>query len=336
MDWSKGFTARYYATIVDPLTWRDMGRVDISGGTIKLSDSNLRESADIQCKTFDQNAEYWIRIFLEARQEDEGSTLVPLFTGLVSVPSRNFTGLKETSSLQCYSVLKPAEDYLLPLGWNIMAGYNGPKAVYDLLTSVTPAPVRIEGDPVHISMPIVAESGESALSMTDYILSVIGWRLRINGRGEIVICPEADEITSVYSAANNDVIEMNVSISNNWYDCPNVFRAINGDMIAIAKDEDPDSPFSISSRGREIWMEENGCTLRTDETLGQYSRRRLQEEQIIIYSLSYNRRVDPDVRVSDLIGIVHPDQTINGTFRVTSQSITIGYGASVSEESVSA
>ena len=24
IDWSKGFSARYYATIVDPKTWRDI------------------------------------------------------------------------------------------------------------------------------------------------------------------------------------------------------------------------------------------------------------------------------------------------------------------------
>ena len=114
-----------------------------------------------------------------------------------------------------------------------------------------------------------------------------------------------------------------------------MFRVVNEGMTAIAKDEDPDSPFSIQARGREIWMEENGATLRTDETLGQYATRRLKEEQTVVYSLSYNRRFDPEVRATDLVDIIYPDQTINGTFLVTSQSINLGYGASVSEESVS-
>ena len=47
MDWRKGFSSKYYVTILDRDTWRDLRRIDITGGTIKREDSDLRESADI-------------------------------------------------------------------------------------------------------------------------------------------------------------------------------------------------------------------------------------------------------------------------------------------------
>ena len=200
MDWSKGFTSRYYATIVDPSTWRDILSFDITGGSIKLTDSGLRESADLDCSTltirlggseyeqsFNEN-EYWVRVYLDARQESDNQ-LIPLFTGLASSPNRNFSGPKETNKLS-YSVLKPAEDVLLPLGDYVRAGTNGAKAVRDLLKDVVPAPISIEGQSPALTSNLVAESGETKLSMADYISPVC----YIQGVPHIVVCDEDSNI----------------------------------------------------------------------------------------------------------------------------------------------
>ena len=347
MDWSKGFTSRYYATIVDPSTWRDILSFDITGGSIKLTDSGLRESADLDCSTltirlggseyeqsFNEN-EYWVRVYLDARQESDNQ-LIPLFTGLASSPNRNFSGPKETNKLTCYSVLKPAEDVLLPLGDYVRAGTNGAKAVRDLLKDVVPAPISIEGQSPALTSNLVAESGETKLSMADYILGVIGWRLRIDGDGSVVICEEADEPSAVFNSITNDVLGLEVDVENNWYECPNVFRVTNDDMMAVARDENPDSQFSIQNRGREIWMEESSADLNDGETLGQYAQRRLEEAQRVMYKLSYERRFDPYVRVGDMVWITYPSQGIDGGFVSQSQSINLSYGAAVSEEAVMA
>ena len=49
MDWSKGYSATYYAKRVDPATWRDLETIKLTGGSIKREPSGLRESADIEC-----------------------------------------------------------------------------------------------------------------------------------------------------------------------------------------------------------------------------------------------------------------------------------------------
>lgn len=335
MNWNKGFTARYYATLIDKRTWRDTTRFEITGGSVKITDTNLRESADIQCKEFDQNEEHWVRVFLDARQEGDGM-VVPLFTGIASLPDTSFNGRKESARLQCYSVLKPADDILLPLGWYIQKGANGARAVRELLQEITPAPIEVidEENSPRLSKTLVAESGETHLSMVDYILSTIGWVLTINGYGMITVKAPVTSYSTEFSDLGNDVIELNVTIENNWYDCPNVFRATNGNVMAIAKDEDPESRFSIQSRGREIWMEDTSASLNEGETIGQYAKRRLQEEQVITYKLTYDRRFDPSLRVEDRIWINYPQQGIDGLFQITNQSIELSYGARVSEEVV--
>lgn len=334
IDWSKGFSAKYYATVVDPLTWRDISTINISDGSIQLTNNSLRESASISCKQFDSDSEYWIRIYLDARQSSGNSQLVPLFTGLTSVPDQNYNGRKRSDSVQCYSVLKPADDVYLPLGYYVQAGTNGATAVKELLKTVTPAPITIEGESEAISQILVAEMDETHLSMADYILQTIGWRIRIEGDGKIVICECPSEPSVAFNADSYDVVEMDISIKNNWYDCPNVFRAINDDMTAIAKDDDPDSRFSIKNRGREIWKSETGCALNDGESLAQYAQRRLKEEQSIGYSLDYGRRFHPDVRPTDLVDIYYPEQNVDGVFEIESQTISLGYSAAVSETAI--
>lgn len=329
MNWSKGFSSRYYATIVDPTTWRDIANFDITGGTINISEDNLRTTADLNCVDFDRSHEYWVRVYLDARQEDD-TFHGALFTGLASSPSISLDGNYVTNNVQCYSVLKPLEDILLPRGWYALANTN---CIYLLnsLLSATPAHKNIDIGSMALDNSIIAESGETYLSMLDKILYAMNLRLVISGDGTITISEPADYISGSFDAFDNDCLETSVTIDNDWYSCPNVFRAISGDYSIEARDENEDSILSIPSRRREIWMEETVEYLYAGESLSEYASRRLSEEQNASYQISYNRRYDPNVNVSDLVRIHYPEQNIDGTFYILSQSINLGHNATVSE-----
>lgn len=331
MNWNKGFTARYYASFIDSVTWRDIERFEITGGTIKRSDSGLICSADIDCVNYKQTTERWIRIWLDTRQTGSAEH-VPLFTGLATAPERDINGKLITNSLACYSVLKAAQDVDLPLGYWVSAGISGAQQVKQLLSEVIPAPVTIIGDSPALSQYIIAEDNENHLSMAEKILAAINWRLRLKGDGEIEICAPATSVSARFDPISNDCLEPQLKPVNDWFSCPNVFRAIKGDLSAVARDDSVSSPLSTMNRGREVWTEERDCNLNANESLGQYARRRLQEEQRSYLSVDYNRRFHPDVLVSDLVELNYPAQGISGTFYVTSQSITIGYGARTAEE----
>lgn len=332
MDWSKGFSARYYMTVVNTTTWSDLEKIDITDGSINRTESGLRQSANVTCVKYDRTLERWIRIWLDARQGGE-SYHGALFTGIACSPTREIEGRRETNSLECYSVLKPAEDALLPRGWYTPSGINGAELIKTLLQSGgVPAPIYISDNSPNLNYSIIAEDGETYLSMIEYILSAINWRIIISGNGAVYISPKADSLSGSFSALENDSIEPSLRIDNDWFSCPNVFRAILNDEVSVATDEDENSPLSIVNRGREIWMEEKDCNLNDGESLEIYARRRLQEEQSAYYTISYTRRFDPDIYVSDLVRLNYPEQDISGVFYVTSQSINLGYGASVSEE----
>ena len=141
MDWNRGYSAAYYMTIVDPDTWRDTRRIKLNGGSINRMTTDLRESADIDCEPLDEGYENWIRIWLDARQADD-SVHLPIFTGLASSPGKIINGMRIESKLQCYSVLKPASDILLPRGWYAARDFKAGDMITKLLRSCK-APVDV-------------------------------------------------------------------------------------------------------------------------------------------------------------------------------------------------
>lgn len=333
MNWSKGFSSKCYATFVDPISWKDTERFEITGGTLKRSDSGLRASADVSCVKYNQQNERLIRIWMDTEQSGS-SGHTPLFTGFAEAPERDIDGVFEENPLTCYSVLKSAQDVFLPLGYYAPIGISGGQLVKQLLSSNTSAPIRIIGDLPALSQYIIAEDKENCLSMSEKILLATNGRLRVLGNGEVEIRPREVEISETFDPLNNDVIEPQLNAVNDLYSCPNVFRAVLDNTSAIARDDSLNSPLSTVNRGREVWAEEKDCDLSDDETLAEYAQRRLLEEQRHYLTISYNRRFYPDVLPSDLVALNYPAQKLVGRFYVVSQSIELGYGARTSEEVV--
>lgn len=343
MDWSKGYSAKYYLTIVDRTTMRDINlddpsnsRIELIDGTIQRSYEGLRESADLTSEHYAINKETYVRVWLDTNQNG-GTSHTPLFTGIASSPSRNIQGPIENTSMQCYSMLKLSEDILLPRGW--YAPYDA--SVEDLLRFLlkpSDSNIEIRCDVPKLQYSIIAESGETHLSMADKILSSTELRMRLDGYGHIIIDSAKPDVirknVAVFGASENDIIEPTLSIDYDWFNTPNVVRVIVDDQYSIARDDDPDSPLSTVNRGREVWAEDTSAELNVDESISDYAGRKLREYQKAATSISYDRRYMPDVYPYDSVRLNYPSKGIFGLFLITSQSITLGYNAKTSEEVV--
>lgn len=332
MNWNKGFSASYYAAIVDPITWEDIDRIEITGGSINRTNTELKSSAAIDCINFDPSKERWIRIYLDA-QQGHSSEHVALFTGLTASPNMKINSELVVNQVDCYSVLKPCQDVLLPRGWYAPSGIAGTIILSQLLEA-TPAPVIQAENGPKLKEYIIAESGENNLSMIEKILNAMDWRIKILGDGTISLGPKAVEPIYIYDPLENDSVEPKIDVTYDWYSCPNVFRATSGDESREARDTSSDSMLSIGQRGREVWMEETSCELNTGETLEDYAKRRLREVQRVQLTAKYQRRYHPDIYTSDLIRLHYPKQGLDGVFFIKSQSVTLSHGAQTSEEVV--
>ncbi len=334
MDWRRGYSAMYYMTLVDPKTLRDTTRFELTGGTIKLESTGLLTSADLDCVNYRETSEKIIRVWLDAYQLGEDGGHTPLFTGYTSSPDRNINGSKETQTLQCYSVLLPASDVLLPRGWYAPIDIDGLNIIRTLL-GVTKFPIEISNTldkNRNLSSAIIAEDGETHLSMVEKILNVINWRMWIKGDGTICLAPYDKNPVNTFDAVINDVVETNLTVSYDWFNCPNVVRVVMDDEYAIARDIDSDTPMSMKNRGREVWYEETNCILNDGETLQEYANRALSELQRVSKTINYDRRFIPDIYPLDIIRMNFPKQDIIGNFMITSQNINLGYNAKTTEE----
>lgn len=329
MNWSAGFRASYHAYIVDPQTWKDQELFEIESGSINRISTGLRESADLKSIDYDKGSDKWVRVYLDAYQDGDASRDA-LFTGLVSAPQNEITAEYAEGTLQCYSVLKPAQDVLLDKGWYAAKGFVAAEQIVRLL-EVCPAPVTVEGTSPRLKQHIIAEQGETHLTMVDKILTAIGWRLVITGEGGIIVCPKSDNAVHIIGSMRNDVITSKIKRTHDWFDCPNVFRAISGEQSAVARDDDS-TELSVKARGREVWKEETGVTLTDGESLKSYAERRLRELQSTAVTLEYDRIIQPSLRVTDNVRISYPAQKVNGVYTVTSQKITLDHCGTTAEE----
>lgn len=330
VDWSKGYSASYYAQKVDPATWRDTDLIRLTGGTIKREQTGKRQSADIGCINYHVDVEQWIRVYLDVEQSG-ASAHVPLFTGLATSPSDDINGTLTVNSLSCFSVLKPAEDVILPRGYYAPAGMSGAEIIRTLL-SVGPAPIVTADSSPALSEAIIAEDGETNLSMADRILDAINWRLRIEGDGTVYIMPKSSDPVARLDPLVNDVVETKITVKADWYSCPNVYMAVSGDLTGIARDDSVDSILSTVNRGREVWKRETGCTLAKNESIAEYAVRKLKQAQRAKQTVSYARRYIPDAMPGDALDMNYPQQGIIGAYTVESQSITLGHGCKTSEQ----
>ena len=337
MNWNKGFSALYEMKKVDPVSFMDAGSFVFTAGTIIRSDDTLVESADLTMKQ--DPGECWIRIYLKARQREDGERIA-LFTGLTCTPERSVDGNRVSFPVECYSVLKPAEDILVKRGYFAPTGASGALLAAELL-KVGPAPVVCDENSPCLLDPIIAEDYDTNLSMAWKIIDAIGWRIRIAGDGTIHICPRPEQPAAVFDAFENDSIEPQITDVQDWYSVPNCFRVISGESYAEVKNID-ENYLSIRSRRQsrggtgEIWAQDTAAAINDGESLSEYAARMLKEAQAPARSIKYDRRFRPDVTVSDLVRLHYPKQGIDGVFRVSEQKITLGHGCRTTEEVVMA
>lgn len=335
MDFSKGYSASYFLSLVDKSTWLDTGDViEITGGSIRRTLSDMLESATVNCINYQPDKEEWVRIYMTAKQR--GSAVrTPLFTGIAAVPNADWSGRLRKNTLNLYSVLLPADDVLLPRGWYAPYYADAPALARDLLKT-TGAPIEVaetdNEEKIRLTKAIIAEGGETRLTMARKLVDAIGWLIKIGGDGKIFIEPPTRDESLFIDTLSFDIAESNITVERDWFDCPNVYRAVMNDSFAIAKDEDPDSPYSIQNRGREIWVEETNIVLTENKTLSAFAMERLKELQMVETTVTYDRRFVPGVYPSDIVNLNFPAQGVQGRFVVSSQTIELSGSAKTSEE----
>lgn len=330
MDWNQGYTSTWRLYSVDRSTWGDGDEIEglVSASVTKDSESSLVEDASISIDGEPING--YVRLVLEAKNT-EGAARADIGTFLVTSPKRSINGQLVSIDLECYSVLKPAEDKLLPPGWYFPEGGDPIAGASELLGGVLQCPVIHSESDIKTDEIKVAESNETILSMVNYLLTDTDYFIDIDGKGRVTIKKKPEEITASFDTKENDVLMPDITDESDIFDIPNILRVSdsNGKYQTIIND-DENSSTSVGNLGWEKWSAEQ-LTLDADESLLSKGSERLEELSKSTRKISYTREFNPSIKVNDLALYLLPRQGIVGSFRIVSQSISVGAGATVNE-----
>lgn len=330
MDWNQGYTATIRAYLVDQSTWGDGDEIEhlASASITKDSESSLIEDASISIDGEVVNG--YVRLALEAKNTT-GMARADLGTFLVVSPKRSINQTLVTIDLECYSVLQPAADKPLPPGWYFPEGGDPIAGAFELLADVLKCPVEPAESSIQTDEPKIAESNETYLTMAQYLLEDTGYFIDISGRGEVSIKKKTDDVVATFDTRLNDILMPDITDESDIYDIPNVLRVTSSDgKYETIYNNDENSKTSIQNLGWEKWATEQ-LDLDFGESLLSKGAERMEELSKTTRKISYKREFDPNVKVNDVALFLLPQQGIVGTFRIVSQSLSIGAGISVSE-----
>lgn len=328
MDWTKSYSAEWRVFRVNRRTWADAESVNNidSISITRTADGSLIESATVKV-TGELPSDYY-RVVMLANQGGDVAR-VNVATMLFDVKDDESNYGTRLTSLDGFSVLHPADVAAVTIGEYAPAGIDGAKYAGDLLASAINAPVEIDGS-FTLNENIVHEVGSSVLECAWDILNSGNFVIQIDGFGTVHVRPMPSEASLIIDSTKSDILQNEVKHVSDMSDIPNRYVVIDGNIVSVAVNDDPESTVSTVSRGYNVDLIDTSPKLINGETYGEYARRMLKKSSVLREEQAYTREYAPNVYPYSLVK--SSLNSLSGDIRVKSQSIKCGKGITVSEK----
>lgn len=341
MDWSKSMKQSYEFYVVDPSTWTDILRLEnVKTCTINrdLSDSTLGSASIDVTESLD---ECYIRIYLIAIQN--GITeKIPLGTFLVQTPSISFDGKSSSYSLDAYTPLIELKNVMPPVGYTILKNETIMDLASRLCSENLRAPVVSTSTNDKIYSDFIANLDDSWLSFLSDLISNAKYMFELDELGRVLFAPQQDigalQPVWIYNDDNASILYPGISDERDLYGIPNVVEVVYSTetdyLFSRVVNDDPDSPVSVSSRGREVVYREsnpNFSGIPSQELIDKYAKQLLRNKSCLEHTITYTHGYCP-VRLGDCVLLNYKKAGfVNVKARVIRQSIKCETGCSVEE-----
>lgn len=354
-DWTKSMQQSYEYYTVEPTTLADVKRLDNVKSATFSRDLETETLGSASIDVTNSVGETYIRGYLKTIQNGV-TEKHPLGTVLVQTPSSTFDGKIMNVSMDAYTPLIELKEKRPPLGYTIRKGTKILDAAYRIIRENARVPVtevgpqletNEDGEIVDVSpilnVDFVANTDDTWLSFVTDLVANARYELGLDELGRIMFLPIQDMASLqpiwTYDDNNSSILYPELTMDHDLYGIPNVVEVIysygTDCKTAVAKNEDPNSPISTVSRGREIVYRDTDPSLAgyaTDDQIQAYAERLLRALSTIEYTVSYTHAYCP-VRIGDCVRLNYSKAGINGIkAKVISQSIKCDLGCSVSEK----
>lgn len=259
IDWTKSMSRTYEYYIVDPNTWRDKQILRTVKDSTVNRDSDVETRGSATIDVTESVGECYIRIYLIATQNGE-TEKVALGTYLVQTPSSSFNGKIRNVSMDAYTPLLELKENQPPLGYSLLKGENIMDASYRLIRDKVRAPVVKPSCNTTLQYDFVADLNDTYLSFNSDLIANAKYEFDVDEMGRILFAPKQD-IASLqpiwtYNDDNSSILYPDLSMDHDLYGIPNVVEVTfsNSEETFHARviNDDPNSPTSTVTRGREI------------------------------------------------------------------------------------
>ena len=343
-DWSASMQQSFEYYIVDPGTWKESKRLDNVVSCSITRDFSVETLGSATIDVTNSVGECYIRAYLVTIQNGLRERH-PLGTFLVQTPSSSFDGKIRNVSMDAYTPLLELKENPPPLGYSIFKNENIMEKAYQIAREHTRAPVVQASSANTLYNDFVANSGDTWLSFLTDLIANAKYNFELDEFGRILFSPKQDTASLqpvwTYDDNNSSILYPSISMDHDLYGIPNVVEVIysNGRDFYYARvvNDDPNSPTSTISRGREIVHRDTNPSVIGDPTNAQiqeYAKTLLRSLSTVEYTVSYTHGYCP-VRLGDCVRINYARAGIvDVKARVISQSIKCEPGCPVTEKAV--
>ena len=331
IDWGSSYSCSWRLVEVDTRTWADAAEVTGATNASVSRDrgGDLIDGGSLTVEMGIDDIPYEFVGRIELLAEQQLMERHPIAT-LRFVPGESSIHEgRRIVSYDGYGVLRPASTLTMLAGEYVPKGTDAAQWVVSKLKSCMKAPVEAKGS-FSLAEAYVFDGGTTYLTDIWELLDNVGWCLRVDERGQVVVMELPSDPALVLDSAHASMLQPELSSNDGLASTANRYIAVDGDSMAIAVDES-DRISSYAVRGYYVDQYDSSPTRLDGETLQAYAQRKLDEETSVAGTRTYTRAYWPDALPFDIVRGSLASVGLDCDMRILSQSIQIGAGVKVTE-----
>lgn len=353
VNWLESMSQSFEFYLVDPLSWKDTKRIDSIKSCTIDRDTTVETLGSATIDITEPVGECYIRVYLVTIQNGIKEKH-PLATVLVQTPTKEFDGKINSISMDAFTPLIELKEKSPPIGYSLLKGSPILQSAYAIVRENTRAPVI---EPTHgeasdspilkkLQRDFVASPNDTWITYSSDLIRNADHDFALDALGRIMFAPQ-QEVKAMrpkwtYDDGNSSILHPEITMDRDLYGVPNVVEVIystsNSSYYSRIVNDDPNSPTSTISRGREIVHRVTNPdmvgTPYGQEQIDEYARNLLRQLSSIEYTVTYTHGYCP-VQVGDCVRLNYSRAGISDVkAKVIRQSIKCEAGCPVTETAV--
>lgn len=265
----------------------------------------------------------------------------PLGVFLLTTPGQRVDGKTITRSVQMYDKLLVLDQDAVSASYSIAAGGVVTDAVAAVIQGAGETKTNITPSSETLPAAKTWPAGTTRLRIVNDLLSSINYfSLWADGNGyyraEPYVAPASRPVSWAFEDNDKGLYLPDFEIDVDLFNAPNKIICVvsnpeQGEMTAVATNEDASSPFSYQSRGR--WISRVETVDATSQGVLQSTADRLLKESLqTTETIMYDHAFLPQIELNDAVKFVNSLTDTNAKYTVVKQSLKLAPGSLVKSE----